>query len=238
MRGGLGGFAARRSGSPRMRPDAFLYVVLGAILTDVWRLHDLVPATRVARPSIVLIIVGLALFVAGSGRSRGLHVLRSPVVMLLGIFVALMLAGLPFSLDPVQSGRAVASSFLPSVMVGFLVAVSVRGVEDAEFLALGTLGGAVVHTLFVHLTVPVDLEGRWTELPHYDVNDLALMLVVMIPLTLYFMRRTMPTSWRRSRRRPRCRRSGGPVAPEDTLAGARILRAGEPRPRGSSQKGV
>jgi O-antigen ligase len=81
------------------------------------------------------------------------------------------------------------STFLPHAVAGLLVALSVRSVQDAEFLALGTLAGAFVHTLFIHATVPTGLDGRWTDLPFYDVNDLALMLVVMIPLTVYFMRR-------------------------------------------------
>ncbi len=68
--------------------------------------------------------------------------------------------------------------------------------RDAEFLALGTLCGAFVHTVFVHATATIGPDGRWMVLPYYDVNDLALMLVVMVPLTVYFMRRENSVSRR------------------------------------------
>jgi putative inorganic carbon (HCO3(-)) transporter len=183
------GAAERQRVADTARPDALLYVVLGVVLTDVWRLHDLVPATRVLRPSLALTALGLALIVAGGDSSRALRRLRSPVSLWLALFVGLMLASLPFSLDPAQSTRFFISNFLPHAMAGLLVAVSVRSVRDAEFLAFGTLIGACVHTLFIHATVPMGVDRRWTLLPFYDVNDLALMLVAMIPLTVYFMRR-------------------------------------------------
>jgi putative inorganic carbon (hco3(-)) transporter len=188
--------AAARGALPTVRsarPGGLLYVVLGVILTDVWRLHDLVSATRVARPSIALTAVGLVLLAAGGGAPHATHRLRSPVVLWFGVFLGLILAGLPFSLDPAQSARFLATSFLPHVVAGVLVAASVRSVSDAEFLALGTLVGACVHTLAVQATAVVGPDGRWADLPYYDVNDLALMLVAMIPLTLYFMRRASPT---------------------------------------------
>ena len=188
------GAPPRAGRSPR--PDALVYVVLGVILTDVWRLHDLIPATRVLRPSIALTVLGLLLLAAGGDVPRALHRLRSPVAVWFAVLVGLMLAGLPFSLDPAQSARSFMSTFLPHATAGFLVAVSVRSVRDAEFLALGTLAGACIHTLVIHATVPGGADGRWTDLPYYDVNDLALMLVAMIPLTLYFMRRASPTRQR------------------------------------------
>jgi O-antigen ligase len=214
MRGGLVGPAAaapalraapsrtpadgRRAPTPvarGARPDALLYVVLGIILTDVWRLHDLVPATRVARPSLALTALGFVLLAIGGRFSRALHRLRSPIALWFGVFIGLMLVGLPFSLDPAQSADYFKSVVLPRVVAAFLVAASLRSVRDAEFLALGTLVGAFVYML-VHVTGPVDAEGRWTALRYYDVNDLALMLVVMIPLTLYFLRRPNPAARR------------------------------------------
>jgi putative inorganic carbon (HCO3(-)) transporter len=180
----------------RARPDALLRVALGVVLTDVWRLHDLVPATRVLRPSIALTVLGLLLLATGGDVSRRLHRLRSPVAAWFVVFVGLMLVGLPFSLDPAQSGRSFMSMVLPHAMAGFLVAVSVRSVQDAEYLALGALAGGCIHTLVVHATAPVAADGRLTGVAYYDANDLALMLVTMVPLTLYFMGRASPTSRR------------------------------------------
>jgi putative inorganic carbon (hco3(-)) transporter len=198
MRGGLAGAPMPAAGgagealrrAPGPRPDALLYVVLSVILTAVWRLHDLVPAVRALRPSIVLTAVGLALVAIDRDSARGLGRLRSPVTAWLGVLGALMVIGIPFGLNPDHSVRFFGNGIIPYIAVGFLVASSVRGVEDIEWLGLGTLVGACVYTGVMHASRGVDpLTGRWSELAFYDANDLALMLVSMLPLTLYFMRR-------------------------------------------------
>ena len=198
-----GGFAGEMTGAisrpgrgtppppaPTPRPDVLLYVVLAVVLTAVWRLHDLVPAVRALRPGILLTALGLALIAADRDPARRLSRLRSPIVVWLAVVGSLMLLGIPFSLDPDHSLRVFANAILPSVLVGFLVAASVRNVKDIEWLALGTLVGGCFYTVVLHATRGIDTEtGRWGPLVHYDANDLALMLVSMLPLTLFFVRR-------------------------------------------------
>jgi O-antigen ligase len=187
---GLAARAARAGAAPGPRADALLYVVLGVILTAVWRWHDFVPAARALRPSILLTVLGLALLAADRDPARRLSRLRSPVVSWLAVIGALMLLGIPFSLNPDHSARFFANAILPYVLAGFLVAASIRNVKDIEWLALGTLVGGVVHTALLHATRGIDpVTGRWGPLVQYDANELALMLVSMLPLTLFFMRR-------------------------------------------------
>jgi putative inorganic carbon (HCO3(-)) transporter len=191
--GAIAGAGVRPVPSLAVRPDALLYATIAIVLTAVWRLHDFVPAIAAMRPSIVLTGMGLLLLLLQRDLVRGLARLRSPVAGWLGVLVLLMLAGVPLSLDPDHSAQFFTNAILPFVLAGFLVAASVRGFDDLEWLALGLLAGGCVYTLVMHATRTVDASGRWTELGHYDVNDLALMLVAMFPLTLYFMRRGSST---------------------------------------------
>jgi O-antigen ligase len=180
--------ATRRRGLT-VRPDALIYLSLAIVLTMVWRLHDFIPVVRAMRPSMVLTLASLALLILRRDPARRLLRLRSPVAVWLGVLLALMVAGIPFSLDPGHSTRFFTNTILPFVLAGFVVAASIRNVDDLELLALGALVGGCVYTLIIHALVPVDAGGRWMDtLGHYDVNDLALMLVAMFPLTLYFMR--------------------------------------------------
>jgi O-antigen ligase len=173
------------------RPDALLYAVLGVVLTSVWRLHDLVPAVRALRPSIALTLLALLLVAIDRHPGQRLARLRSPVVAWLAVLLAIMVIGLPFSLDPGRSTDFFATEVAPFVLVGLLVAVSLRSVAEVEWLILGTLVAGCVFTLVIHAVADVDAGGRWTDMDmvYYDTNDLALMLVSMIPLTLYVMRR-------------------------------------------------
>src|SRR5918992_268747 len=176
------------------QPSGLLWFVAALVLTHVWRLHDFSPVTRALRPTIVLTVIGLLILVVRGGAKGASARLRSPISLLFIALVALAIAGLPFSLDPADAAQYFASRFLPHVLVGLLIAASVRSIRDAEFLVVTALVGAVAYNLFMHITVPVGPGGRWDllryreVLRYYDVNDLALMLVVMMPLTLYFMR--------------------------------------------------
>jgi O-antigen ligase len=190
---------APRGASLEWRPSGLLWIVAGLMLTDLWRLHDFFPVIRALRPSIALTALGLLVLVVRGGAKGAAERLRSPVSLLFIALAALALAGLPFSIDPADATRYFTSRFLTHALVGLLVAASVRCIRDAEFLVVTALVGAVVYNVFMHVTVPVGPEGRWELLAYrevlryYDVNDLALMLVVMIPLTLYYMRAGVST---------------------------------------------
>jgi O-antigen ligase len=194
MRGGLRAEApgSRVVLATRPQPDALLWVVLGIIMTAVWRWHDLVPAVRALRPAIALILLGVALFAASRHPARSLGRLRSPVVRWLAVVGALMVIGIPFSLDPDHSARVFANAIVPYALAGFLVALSVRTFDDVEWLALGALFGGCVYTAVVYVTAGADATGRWGPLPYYDANDVALLLVSMLPVALYFLRSGNP----------------------------------------------
>jgi O-antigen ligase len=179
------------------RPDALIYLSLAIMLTMVWRLHDFIPLVRAMRPSIVLTLASLAFLILQRDRTRGSGRLRSPVTVWLGVLLLLMAAGIPFSLEPAHSARFFTNTIVPFVLAGFVVAASIRSIDDLELLALGALVGGCIYTVILHALLPVDAGGRWIDtLGHYDVNDLALMLVAMFPLTLYFMRRRNGTARR------------------------------------------
>jgi O-antigen ligase len=168
-------------------------VVAAALLAYMWRFQDVFPAIAAARPTTLLLLVALGLSVVTVDRGRGFRKLRSPVIVRLGLMLALVLVGLPFSLDPRVTASFFMSWLLPSAMLAVLVVLSVRTMEDLEWLGAVTLVGGCAYTLLMLLTRPLDPDGRWTTIVFYDPNDLALVLVGLLPLTLYFMWRVTTT---------------------------------------------
>jgi O-antigen ligase len=109
------------------------------------------------------------------------------MIVRLGLMLALVLVGIPFSLDPAATRTFLVSWLLPSALTAVLIVVSVRTMDDLDWLAAVTLVGGCVYIVLMLLTRPLDVDGRWTTIVFYDPNDLALVLVGLLPLTLYFV---------------------------------------------------
>jgi putative inorganic carbon (HCO3(-)) transporter len=168
------------------RPNLLLYVVAAALLAYMWRFQDIFPALARLRPTTVLSIVALGIAAITVDHAAGLRRLRSPVMIRLGLMLALVLVGIPFSLDPAATRSFLISWLLPSALLAVLIVLSVRTMDDLEWLAAVTLVGGCAYTALMLLTRPLDATGRWTTIVFYDPNDLALVMVGLLPLTLYF----------------------------------------------------
>jgi putative inorganic carbon (HCO3(-)) transporter len=174
--------------SPRAHPDALLYTVAALIMTYVWRLQDVMPALAVAQPAVLLLGVAVLTAVLRPDAAPGLQRLRSPVLIHLALLLAVAVAGVPFSLDPGGTARFVVWSLIPSALIAAFTAFAARNLEDIEWIVLATVVGAVGYTILMYVTKPLDEFGRWNPLVYYNANGLALLLVVLIPPTFYFMR--------------------------------------------------
>jgi putative inorganic carbon (HCO3(-)) transporter len=174
--------------SPRARPDALLYAIAAMIMSYVWRLQDVVPALAAARPAILLLGVGVIAAVLRPDAASGLRRLRSPILISLALLLALAAAGAPFSLDPAGTASFVVWSLIPTALIAAFTTFGARTLEDIEWIVLATLVGAVGYTLAMYATKPLDEFGRWMPLVHYNPNGLSLLLVALVPPTLYFMR--------------------------------------------------
>jgi O-antigen ligase len=136
----------------------------------------------------LLLGVGVFTAVLRPDAASGLRRLRSPVLIHLALLLALAAASAPFSLDPGETVRFVLWSLVPSALIAAFIAFGARSLEDIEWIVLVTLVGAVGYTLVMYVTKPLDESGRWMPLVHYNPNGLALLLVGLVPPTLYFMR--------------------------------------------------
>jgi O-antigen ligase len=205
MRGGLSRVAPTSAptaaAAPRppqrvTQPDLLLYFVAAALLAYIWRFQEIFPAVAVARPTTVLLLAALGLAAITVDRRQVVRRLRSRVIVLLGLLLVLVLVGVPFSLDRGATSTFLLTWLLPSALLAVLIVVSVRTMDDVEWVAAITLAGGCAYVIIMHLTRHEDAQGRWTSLAFYDANDLALLLVGLLPLTLYFMWRAESGRWR------------------------------------------
>lgn len=183
---GATGWLAARGARLLARPDVVLVLIAAVIFTYVWRLHDVLHVLAF-RPTLLL---GLAVVAAIVRRpiaplGRRLH---SSLLALLALMIIVAAAGLPFALDTESSTRYLTTWILPAVLLGVLIAVAVRSADDVEWLLLALLAGAGIYlaTLYARGGASAMVDSSVTVF--YDRNEIALMLVALLPAALHFAR--------------------------------------------------
>src|SRR5205814_10680450 len=111
-----------------------------------------------------------------------------------------MMLSVLFALNTGTSVELVFNNFIKTALMSFVVAGSVRRVEDVERLALVYFAGAVLYSTVVITRFDLGDGGNWRlgHLYYYDANDFATFVVTAIPLGIYFLHtatRMMPRLW-------------------------------------------
>lgn len=167
-------------------PDLLLVALALMTWTNVWRVQDLLPFLAVVKLNLVATALAVTLFAIDRHPARRLAWLKTPILICALALLAIAVLGLPMSLWPRRSATFVVRDFVPNLLLAAMVAASVRGVRDLEWIALANLLGACVFSVFAQLNLAVTPDGRAENLIYYDANDLALVLVCTIPFAIFF----------------------------------------------------
>ncbi len=181
----------------RSSPDALMYLTAAFLWVSIWRFQDLWPIIgKLQIPIVLETALGLTLL-ASLGGQRSLNLVKSRILALPFLLLAIMIAGVPLSLWAGNSVTFIIKDFSPSLLLMLAVAVSLRDAEDLNWLAFVHLIGAVIYAIWIYLFIPIGSDGRLGELIYYDANDFALMLVCSIPFAIYFLRPAVAV-WKRA----------------------------------------
>jgi O-antigen ligase len=131
------------------------------------------------------IAASVGLFLAGGARIDR-AALRQPVSKYLLAIFGLMLLSVPGSLFKGLSASMILNQHAHHLVIFLLIVFSLRSFALVEKLALANLAGAAIYCLFILTTFSVGANGRLGELPFYDANDLAMLIVAMLPVAVYF----------------------------------------------------
>jgi len=159
------------------------------VLVQVWRVQDLLPRITIPGLPVLGTLAVLLLLVLDRDPRRRLDSLKQPVVRAAIALLLLATLSIPGSLYPRYSATFVVTDYMRSVVLLLMIATSVRGVGDFRRLAWLQIVGV---TLFCAISVArgqIDADGRLVVLTYYNSNDLALLIVSTLPLTLYLWRR-------------------------------------------------
>jgi O-antigen ligase len=103
-----------------------------------------------------------------------------------------MSLSIPFALSTGTSVDLVVNNFLKTALMSFVVAGSVRRIEDVERLAGVYFTGAVAYAAVVMSRFDLGSGGDWRlgHLYYYDANDFATFVVTAMPFGIYFLHAT------------------------------------------------
>lgn len=207
MRGGLGSgiAAAARSYAGRLevpawiahpvRPTAAMLLIGALIFTYAWRLHDFIPGLTFARPTVILALALLVAVVTVAPAQIAVRI-RSTILALLVLFVAVAAAGAPFAIDSELSTRYLMTWLIPGALLALLIAVCARGVPDLEWIATATAFAAVTYVAVAYARGGMASGPEAEGLVFYDRNEVALMLVGLLPVVILLTRPGERPAWR------------------------------------------
>jgi O-antigen ligase len=179
-----------------MNVDAVLIVLGAAILTNVWRVQDIVPQLGVFRPAILSIVAAAFFLLLDRSPERRERRFSTPVTIPLLIYLALTAVLIPASLDPQLSTSFLVKETLATGALALMITAGVRSGRDLEWLVLVHVLGASFYCLYALLRVPLGPEGHWINIIFYDNNDFALVAVSTIPFALFLLQSGRKLWWR------------------------------------------
>ena len=170
------------------RFDTLLFAVAsGMLLSFVWRLQNLFSPWAMIQGPTLMAGAGLVLIFM-SGRYRlVLSRARHPVGVATLCILATVAFSVPWSLYPGLSFGFLFGDFAKTLLMMAVVIAAIRHGKHLERLALVCVLGAGLYCLYTLTNFQLGTSGRLGKLIYYDSNDLALWLVVTIPLAAHLI---------------------------------------------------
>lgn len=173
--------------------DLLIWMIGGSLLAYIWRIQDIFPVFAALKYPLLLTVGTLGIYVLNEDRRRKIETIRHPIVTMVAVFTLLMAASIPTSLLRGYSLNLFLQDHLRSLLLMAILIASVRCFKDIERYALWFLVGGVIFNQFVQRKAELGAEGRLVGVAYYDANDLGMMIVMSIPILLYFLVRGRPS---------------------------------------------
>jgi probable O-glycosylation ligase (exosortase A-associated) len=178
--------------------DALLVSVAAYVLTAVGRIHQLFSALEMLHLAALAGLFAVVLYAVDGRAERRAAMVNGPTTTLVAMLLVWMMMSVLFALSTGASFDLVFNNFLKTAVMSFVVAGSVRDVDDVERLAFVYFAGAVTYSAVVMTRFNLGDGGNWRlgHLYYYDANDFATFVVTAIPFGIYFLHAASRTSIR------------------------------------------
>ena len=164
--------------------NAAAWTVSLAVLLAVSRLHSMVPGLTTIRFPFLVSIVGLVLLLSQTARWRPSDLRRHFIPRTIGLILLLAVGSVPFGIYPGAAFGFLQGAYIRTLLIAALVWGVARTPGGAVRLSRSLALGGIVACALALRAGRTDITGRLSGAYTYDSNDLALITVVAIPLTI------------------------------------------------------
>ena len=168
--------------------DLLLVCIAVYLATAVGRIHEVFPILQALKPTLLAAAMSIGLYLLQRSSQRRMRLVNSRTTACL---IGLVLWGALSVPAALNQGLAFQSwtDFARTIVMCFVIAASVRRPSDVERLFLVYFGVTVLYTAVVLSRFHLGGGDTWRlgDLYTYDANDLATLIVIAMPLGLYFV---------------------------------------------------
>jgi O-antigen ligase len=162
--------------------------MIGLCIISVSRIHMRFPILAALRPGLVLVVLAAFFAFSSPKKLAGRTILQTWPARVTSAFLVLACLSAPFGISLGGSGSFILSDYSKTIAYAFLLMLSIRSARDLYTLAwayvLGT-GVLVWMALFLfQLSTRGSKAARLGELYSYDANDIGVVLLVGLAMTL------------------------------------------------------
>lgn len=192
-RSGSGRRAAARAG--RRRPDILRVVLFALLMMTIGRVHQYFGFLEPLRPALLTTVIGLAVVVFKPHLVSFAVLKRSWQARVVIALVVWACIGAPFGLSLGGSASFILSDYSKVLALWLLLTLAIRSTRDLRFLIWAYLAGAGFLCYLSVFVYGVSSVGSLTmrlsgNLFMYDPNDICVLLLIALPLTLLVFQAT------------------------------------------------
>ncbi|NNK62438.1 MAG: hypothetical protein HKO98_04445 [Gemmatimonadetes bacterium] len=158
-------------------------LMMGLILTYLWRFQDLSPILRPFRIPLILSLVAMATLLLDPKEKVLWRALARPYVVLYLLWSAWLAVGVPFALESPDAWDYWSSSHLTNLVMFVFLLSTVRSQTSIRFAIGAHLVGVSVITFYY---IKQGWPTSFTPIVGYDRNDVALMFNLAIPVGFFY----------------------------------------------------
>jgi putative inorganic carbon (hco3(-)) transporter len=170
-----------------MSNDPFRVSLAVLVVFTISRIHMQFPILKAMRPALVMTVIAVACAFAKPALLSRRPLLETRNAKLIAAFAIVACVGAPFGISLGNSAVFILNDYVKTIVFAFLIIASIRNTSDLRMIVLAYVisTALLVYTsLFVFKVEQYNGYQRLSNLDTYDANDLGLVLIVGLALTL------------------------------------------------------
>lgn len=163
-----------------------VYCMALAVFLTLSRAHLSVPGGEAARPTLLLSGLSLVLLAGQTSRWKPNELKSDWVFRTIGVLVLFAILGVPGAVVRGEAFGFLKDLYLKTVLIALMVWAIARTPRGLILMVRVAVAAATVQALLALRAGRFDVGGRLSGSHTYDANDLAMLMVVNIPLVVWW----------------------------------------------------